>query len=97
MHHPAPPDEKMDPCSGSGPHHGRGRNHPRTGGIVNEKDFYKTESGTIFRVLKEPEGHLAVELLDAAAWRSAPVGMAGLRLARGTKRLTERQISALPE
>jgi hypothetical protein len=65
--------------------------------MVAAKDFYRTESGTIFRVLKEPEGHLSVELLDASAWRSASVGMAGLRLNPGTKRLTERQISALPE
>jgi hypothetical protein len=67
------------------------------GGPVNGKDFYRTELGTIFRVLKEPEGHLEVELLEASAWKSAPVGMAGLRVAAGTKRLTQRQISALPE
>jgi hypothetical protein len=67
------------------------------GGALNGKDFYKTESGTIFRVLKEPEGHLEVELLEASSWRTAPVGMAGLRIARGTKRLTARQIEALPE
>ena len=36
------------------------------------KDFYRTESGTIFRVTKDPEGHLSVELLEASAWRSAP-------------------------
>ena len=65
--------------------------------MVSVKDFYRTESGTIFRVLKEPEGHLQVELLEATAWRAAPIGMAGLRLAAGTKRLTQRQISALPE
>ena len=61
------------------------------------QDFYRTESGTIFRVLKEPEGHLQVELLEASVWRAAPIGMAGLRIAAGTKRLTQRQISALPE
>jgi hypothetical protein len=47
-------------------------------------------------VTKDPEGHLSVELLEASAWRSAPIGMAGLRIARGTRRLTERQINALP-
>jgi hypothetical protein len=73
------------------------RVHLPDGGKVNGKIFYRTESGTIFRVLKEPEGHLQVELLEASAWKSAPIGMAGLRLATGTKRLTERQISALPE
>ena len=64
---------------------------------MNGKIVYKTESGTIFRVLKEPEGHLEVELLEASSWQAAPVGMAGLRIARGTKRLTQRQIDALPE
>jgi hypothetical protein len=63
---------------------------------MSAKDFYRTESGTIFRVTKDPEGHLSVELLEASAWRSAPIGMAGLRIARGTRRLTERQINALP-
>jgi hypothetical protein len=58
---------------------------------------YKTESGTIFRVLKGPEGHLEVESLQARSWQAAPIGMAGLRIARGTKRLTDRQIEALPE
>lgn len=66
------------------------------GGGMSVKDFYRTESGTIFRVSKDPEGHLSVELLEASAWRSAPIGMAGLRIARGTRRLTERQINALP-
>lgn len=66
------------------------------GGGMSVKDFYRTESGTIFRVTKDPEGHLSVELLEASAWRSAPIGMAGLRIARGTRRLTERQINALP-
>jgi hypothetical protein len=61
-----------------------------------EMHFYRTESGTVFRVTRDEEGRLSVDLLDAAAWRSAPIGMAGLRLAQGTKRLTERQIGNLP-
>jgi hypothetical protein len=64
---------------------------------LNGKTVYRTESGTIFRVLKEREGHLEVELLEASSWRSAPIGMAGLRIARGTKQLTQRQIESLPE
>ncbi len=88
----------MVPNIGGGAAHGQRERRPLLdGGMVAAKDFYRTESGTIFRVLKEPEGHLSVELLDASAWRSASVGMAGLRLNPGTKRLTERQISALPE
>jgi hypothetical protein len=61
------------------------------------RPVYKTESGTIFRVLEGPEGHLEVEFLQARAWQAAPIGMAGLRIARGTKRLTVRQVEALPE
>jgi hypothetical protein len=61
-----------------------------------EKHVYRTESGTVFRVSRDEEGRLSVDLLESAAWRSAPIGMAGLRLANGTKRLTERQIGALP-
>ena len=58
---------------------------------------YRTESGTVFRVSQDTDGHLSVQLLKATLWESAPIGMAGLRLAAGTKRLTQRQISALPE
>jgi hypothetical protein len=68
------------------------RTEDRTG-----RPTYKTESGTIFRVLKGPEGHIEVEFLQARSWQAAPIGMAGLRVARGTKRLTDRQIEGLPE
>jgi hypothetical protein len=58
-------------------------------------EVYRTESGTIFRVLKDKEGHLAVERLGPSAWESGPIGMAGLRLARTTTRLTQRQVESL--
>jgi hypothetical protein len=71
--------------------------HPRRTEDRTARPVYKTESGTIFRVLEGPEGHLEVEFLQARSWRAAPIGMAGLRIARGTKRLTVRQVEALPE
>lgn len=58
-------------------------------------EVYRTESGTIFRVLKDKEGHIAVERLGASDWESGPIGMAGLRLARTTTRLTQRQVDSL--
>ncbi|MDP9241766.1 MAG: hypothetical protein M3O84_01160 [Actinomycetota bacterium] len=61
-----------------------------------ETGVYKTERGTIFRINETEEGHLSVELLKAAAWVAGPIGMAGLRVARDTRRLTQRQVQALP-
>ena len=58
-------------------------------------EVYRTESGTIFRVSKDSEGHLSVQHLKAAEWESGPIGMAGLRLARTTTRLTQRQVDSL--
>jgi hypothetical protein len=57
---------------------------------------YKTESGTIFRVSQEQDGHIAVEILKTGSWQSAPIGMAGLRVSKTTQRLNDRQVSALP-
>ncbi len=56
---------------------------------------YKTEGGLIFKVQRDPEGHLSVQTLQQGAWTAAPIGMAGLRVAPTTKRLTSRQIDAL--
>jgi hypothetical protein len=58
---------------------------------------YRTEQGTIFRVSEDAEGRLSVELLKPPDWVSAPIGMAGLRIAPTTTRLTSRQIRALPQ
>jgi hypothetical protein len=61
-----------------------------------EINVYKTGSGTIFRVSQDPGGHMSVQLLKAAEWQPAPIGMAGLRVAPTTSRLSEREIKALP-
>jgi len=57
---------------------------------------YRTESGTVFRVSQDTDGHLSVQLLKATLWESAPIGMAGLRVAPTTTQLTDRQVKALP-
>jgi hypothetical protein len=62
---------------------------------VSDTGVYKTQAGVIFRVL-ETDGHLSVETLRDESWRSAPIGMIGLRVAPTTLRLTARQILRLP-
>ncbi len=63
---------------------------------MDQPEVYRTESGTIFRVCRSDEGRPSIELLRASTWESGPVGMAGLRLAATTRRLTKRQVDALP-
>jgi hypothetical protein len=67
------------------------------GGTVSEPDVYQTESGTIFRVSRTDGGGLSVQLLKSAIWETGPIGMTGLRRARGTTHLTKRQVESLPE
>ena len=64
--------------------------------FVGEPEVYRTESGTIFRLLRNEEGRPSIELLRSAIWESGPVGMVGLRLARTTTRLSKHQVAALP-
>ena len=57
---------------------------------------YHTEQGTIFRISEASDGHLSVEVLKQPNWVPGPIGMAGLRVAPKTARLTDRQVRALP-
>lgn len=57
--------------------------------------MYRTEGGTVFRVSSEGDGHLTVQVLRDRSWIPAPIGMAGLRVAPTTRRLTARQVEAL--
>ena len=57
---------------------------------------YRTESGMIFRVSEDAEGHLAVWILEEAAWVEARIGVVGLRRSPTTVRLTPKQILRLP-
>jgi len=63
---------------------------------MSETSVYRTESGTVFRVSQDKDGHLSVQVLKTTLWESAPIGMAGLRVSKTTTRLTERQVQALP-
>lgn len=64
---------------------------------VTDRDVYKTQSGTILRVVHADDGGLKVEMLKEGAWIAARIGMAGLRLSPSTRKLTERQVRALPD
>jgi hypothetical protein len=59
-------------------------------------DFVRTALGKTLRIEESSDGALRVEILKEGAWVSAPQGMIGLRLSKGTRRLTSREILALP-
>jgi hypothetical protein len=63
-----------------------------------DTSVYRTEHGKVFRISEHDDGGISVELLaELTHWVPGPIGMAGLRIARTTKRLTARQILALPQ
>jgi len=65
---------------------------------VRDTGVYRTERGTILRISADAEGRLSVELLDGSEqWVPGPIGMAGLRVAPTTTRLTATQVQALPK
>jgi hypothetical protein len=59
-------------------------------------DFYRTERGITLRVTTSDDGAVNVQLLKDGAWTPAPVGMMGLRLSSGTRRLRAAEIRLLP-
>ncbi len=63
---------------------------------MNPTGVYRSEHGTIWRVLETDEGHLRVETLDGETWIPGRISLVGLRLATATKRLTPDAIRALP-
>ena len=66
-------------------------------GSVEDIGVYRTESGMIFRVTEDVDGHLSVRILRDAVWLEGRVGIVGLRVAPTTVRLTSRQVLALPQ
>ena len=64
---------------------------------MQESGVYRTESGMIFRVSEDREGHLSVGILQDEAWVDERVGIVGLRVAPTTVRLTPKQILRLPQ
>ena len=63
---------------------------------MTDTSVYRTEHGKVFRISEHEDGGISVELLKLTQWVPGPIGMAGLRIARTTKRLTARQVLALP-
>jgi hypothetical protein len=64
--------------------------------VVEGSGVYRTESGMIFRVSEDIDGHLSVGVLQDTRWVDARVGIVGLRVAPGTVRLTPKQVLGLP-
>ena len=58
---------------------------------------YRTESGTIMRVIEADDGGIKVEMLSDNEWVAARIGMAGLRLSPSTTKLTARETKRYPE
>ena len=63
---------------------------------VEGSGVYRTASGMIFRVSEDLDGHLSVGVLQDTRWVEAGVGIVGLRVAPGTRRLTPKQVLNLP-
>jgi hypothetical protein len=74
----------------------RGPATERRVNVVEGSGVYRTESGMIFRVSEDTDGHLSVGVLQDTRWVEARVGIVGLRVAPGTVRLTPKQVLSLP-
>ena len=59
-------------------------------------EFFRTEQGKTLRMQESDEGAVRVDILKQGGWVSAPRGMIGLRLSKGTRRLTAAEARALP-
>jgi hypothetical protein len=59
-------------------------------------DFFRTELGKTLRIEDSDDGALRVEILKEGVWMPAPHGMIGLRVSKSTRRLTAREVLALP-
>ena len=57
---------------------------------------YRTESGMIFRVSEDDDGHLSVGILQGSRWVDGRIGVVGLRRSPTTVRLTPKQVLRLP-
>jgi len=62
---------------------------------MDRSEVYRTESGMVFRVTRDGEGRLSVDVMKAGDWEAGRIGMVGLRHAQGTKRLTQQQVDRL--
>jgi hypothetical protein len=65
-------------------------------GTVTRSDVYRTKMGKTLRISLAGDGAIRVEILEGDAWVAGPVRMAGLRLSPTTRKLTAREVLALP-
>ena len=63
---------------------------------MRETSVYRTASGMIFRVSQGGDAYLLVETLEETGWTRAQPGIMGLRVNPTTRRLTAKQVLALP-
>jgi hypothetical protein len=63
---------------------------------ASEWDYFRTELGKTIRVEQDSDGALRVDMLKDGTWSEAPRGMIGLRLSDSTRRLSSKEILALP-
>lgn len=59
-------------------------------------EVYRTKQGKTLRISLAEDGAIRVEVLEDGAWVPGNVRMAGLRLSPTTRKLTAREVLALP-
>lgn len=67
---------------------------PYSGAVTS--DVYRTETGRTLRITESDDGAIKVEVLEEGSWIAGPIGMAGLRLAPTTTRLSGAALRSLP-
>jgi hypothetical protein len=65
-------------------------------GWVTTSAVYRTKQGKTLRISVAEDGAIRVEVLEGDAWVAGSVRMAGLRLSPTTRKLTAREVHALP-
>lgn len=63
---------------------------------MGSSSVYRTVQGRTLRISLAEDGAIRVELLEEGAWMPGPVRMAGLRLSPSTRKLSAREVLALP-
>jgi hypothetical protein len=59
-------------------------------------EVYRTKQGKTLRISVAEDGAIRVEILEEGVWMPGNVRMAGLRLSPTTRKLSAREVLALP-